>query len=47
MLEKRGEVAVEFDSIHSVQRAVEVGSLDRVIQARDLRRSIIEELDKE
>ena len=46
MLEKRGEVAVEFDGIHSVQRAVEVGSLDRVIQAKDLRRSIIEELDK-
>jgi len=46
MLEKRGEVAVEFDGIHSVQRAVEVGSLDRVIHAKDLRRSIIQELDK-
>ena len=36
---------MEFDQIHSVQRAVEVGSLDRVIQAQNLRKSIIEELD--
>jgi acetyl/propionyl-CoA carboxylase alpha subunit/acetyl-CoA carboxylase carboxyltransferase component len=46
MLEKRGEVAAEFDAIHSVQRAVEVGSLDRVITAAELRPAIIQELDQ-
>ena len=45
MLEKRGEVAVEFDTIHSVYRAVEVGSLDGVIPAKELRPAIIQELD--
>jgi acetyl-CoA carboxylase carboxyltransferase component len=45
LLEKRGEVAREFDGIHTVQRAVDVGSLDRVIAPESLRASIIEELD--
>ena len=45
MLEKRGEVASGFDQIHSVQRAVEVGSLDRVIKAQNLRLRIVEELE--
>ncbi len=40
-LEKRGEVATKFDGIHSVQRAVEVGSLDAVIEARHLRPAIV------
>ena len=35
--EKQGEVAREFDAVHSVQRACEVGSLDEVIRAKDLR----------
>lgn len=43
-LEKRGEVAQEFDGIHSVHRAVEVGSLDGVISAENLRPTIITEL---
>ena len=29
--EKLGEVAAEFDGVHSIQRAVEVGSVDAVI----------------
>jgi acetyl/propionyl-CoA carboxylase alpha subunit/acetyl-CoA carboxylase carboxyltransferase component len=45
LLEKRGEVAREFDGIHTVQRAVDVGSLDRVVAPEHLRSSIIEELD--
>ena len=38
--EKQGEVAREFDEVHSVQRACEVGSLDEVIPANDLRRRL-------
>ena len=29
--EKLGEMAAEFDRVHSVQRALEVGALDRII----------------
>ena len=39
--EKLGEVAEEFDRIHSIQRAVKVGSVDRIIPARDLRPWIV------
>ena len=44
--EKLGEVATEFDRIHSIHRAVEVGSVDAVIKAKDLRPRIIAELEK-
>ena len=40
--EKLGEVATEFDRVHSIQRAVEVGSVDAVISAAELRPRIIE-----
>jgi len=42
--EKLAEVAAEFDGVHSIHRAVEVGSVDRVISAADLRPAIIEAL---
>jgi acetyl-CoA carboxylase carboxyltransferase component len=45
-LEKQGEVAQEFDAIHTVHRATEVGSLDAVIQPHALRPAIIDVLDK-
>lgn len=45
-LEKQGELAQKFDSVHNVQRAVEVGSLDAVIQAERLRPTIIETLEQ-
>jgi acetyl/propionyl-CoA carboxylase alpha subunit/acetyl-CoA carboxylase carboxyltransferase component len=35
--EKLGEVASEFDGIHNIHRAVEVGSVDEVIGAHQLR----------
>lgn len=35
--EKLGEVAAEFDKIHNIRRAVEVGSVDAVIPAAELR----------
>ncbi len=44
-LEKQGEVAREFDAIHTVERAVQQGSLDRIIAPATLRPSIIEILE--
>ncbi len=35
--EKLGDVAAEFDAIHSVERAQAVGSVHRIIAAADLR----------
>ena len=39
-----GQVAQEFDAVHSIHRAVEVGSVDEIIEARALRPRIIEAL---
>jgi acetyl-CoA carboxylase carboxyltransferase component len=39
---KLGEVADEFDRIHSVHRALEVGSLDRIISAAELRPYLVD-----
>jgi hypothetical protein len=44
--EKLGELAGEFDSIHSVERAVEVGSVDRIIAAAELRPYLIEAVER-
>jgi acetyl/propionyl-CoA carboxylase alpha subunit/acetyl-CoA carboxylase carboxyltransferase component len=44
--EKLGEVAEEFDHIHSVQRALEVGSLDRIIPAATLRGYLIDAVER-
>ena len=44
--EKLGEVAAEFDRVHSIQRAVEVGSVDAIISAAELRPRIIEAIEK-
>ncbi|MSQ81750.1 MAG: hypothetical protein EXR77_02395 [Myxococcales bacterium] len=43
-LDKQAEVAREFDAIHSVARAVAVGSLDAVIAADRIRPELIERL---
>jgi acetyl/propionyl-CoA carboxylase alpha subunit/acetyl-CoA carboxylase carboxyltransferase component len=43
--EKLGEVAAEFDRVHNIHRAVEVGSVDAVIRAADLRPRIIEAIE--
>ena len=42
----RASVAAEFDSVHTVDRAVQVGSLDAVIAAKDLRPRIVEVLQQ-
>ncbi len=44
--EKLGELAAEFDAIHSVARAVDVGSVDRVIPASALRAELIETVER-
>ncbi|MBC6445761.1 ATP-binding protein [Actinokineospora xionganensis] len=43
--EKLGEVAGEFDRVHNIGRAVEVGSVDAVIRAAELRPRVIEAIE--
>ena len=43
--EKISEVAAEFDGVHDIHRAVEVGSVDKVIRAADLRPEIVAALE--
>jgi acetyl-CoA carboxylase carboxyltransferase component/biotin carboxyl carrier protein len=44
--EKLGEVADEFDRIHSVQRALAVGSLDRIVPVAALRPELIDAVER-
>ncbi len=44
--EKISEVAAEFDGIHDIHRAVEVGSVDAVIPAAKLRPEIISAIER-
>ena len=44
--EKLGELAAEFDAIHSVERAVEVGSVDRIVPAAALRPALIDAVER-
>jgi len=44
LLEKQAELASEFDSIHSVERALEVGSLEAIVEPEDMRGYLIGEL---
>jgi acetyl/propionyl-CoA carboxylase alpha subunit/acetyl-CoA carboxylase carboxyltransferase component len=44
--EKLGEVADEFDAIHTIQRARRVGSVDRIIPAAELRPYVIDALER-
>jgi acetyl-CoA carboxylase carboxyltransferase component len=46
-LEKQAELAEEFDKIHSVQRAKEVGSLESIVPAREMRAFLIRLLREE
>jgi acetyl/propionyl-CoA carboxylase alpha subunit/acetyl-CoA carboxylase carboxyltransferase component len=45
MLEKREELASEFDAVHSVERALRVGSLEEILPARSMRPYLIGLLD--
>ena len=44
--EKLGEVAAEFDDVHSVERALEVGSIDAIIPADQLRPHVIKAVER-
>ena len=44
--EKISEVAAEFDGIHDIHRAVEVGSVDAVVSAARLRPEIVEAIER-
>ena len=44
--EKLGEVADEFDHIHSVHRACQVGSLDRVVPTSGLRAYLVDAIER-
>jgi len=44
--EKLGEVATEFDTVHSVERAREVGSIDHIVRAQELRPYLIDAVER-
>jgi acetyl/propionyl-CoA carboxylase alpha subunit/acetyl-CoA carboxylase carboxyltransferase component len=44
--EKLREVAADFDGVHSIQRALAVGSVDRIVAAAELRPYIIDALNR-
>ncbi|MGZ4589583.1 MAG: ATP-binding protein [Actinomycetes bacterium] len=44
--EQLGQVAAEFDGVHSIQRAVAVGSVDAVIAASELRPHLIAAVER-
>jgi acetyl/propionyl-CoA carboxylase alpha subunit/acetyl-CoA carboxylase carboxyltransferase component len=44
--EKLGEVADEFDAIHTIERAQRVGSVDRIIPAAQLRPYLVDALER-
>jgi acetyl-CoA carboxylase carboxyltransferase component len=44
--EKLGEFAAEFDSIHSIERAVEVGSVERIVEPTRLRPYLIDAVER-
>jgi hypothetical protein len=41
-----GELAAKFDSIHSIERAVEVGSVSGIVAARSLRPYLIDAIER-
>jgi acetyl-CoA carboxylase carboxyltransferase component len=44
--EKLGEMAAEFDRVHSVQRALDVGALNRILPPADLRPYLIDAIER-
>jgi hypothetical protein len=44
--EKLGEMASEFDRVHSVQRALDVGALNYIIPAANLRPYLINAVER-
>ena len=46
LLAKQAELAAEFDAIHTVERARDVGSVEEIVAPNDLRRFLIARLDQ-
>jgi acetyl/propionyl-CoA carboxylase alpha subunit/acetyl-CoA carboxylase carboxyltransferase component len=44
--EKRGEFAAEFDAVHSVERAVQMGSVSRIIPPASLRPYLVDAVER-
>jgi hypothetical protein len=44
--EKLGEVAMEFDTVHSVERALKVGSVHRIVPADALRPYLVDAVER-
>src|SRR5579864_5538154 len=44
--EKLGEMAAEFDRVHSVQRALDVGALNRILPPAELRPYLIDAIER-
>ena len=44
--EKLGEMAAEFDAVHSVERALRVGALDRIVPPANLRPYLIDAVER-
>ena len=44
--EKLGEVAAEFEQIHNIERAREVGSVHTIVPAAQLRSYLIEAIER-
>ena len=44
--EKMGELAEEYDRVHSIERALRVGSVERVVAARELRPALIDAVER-
>jgi acetyl-CoA carboxylase carboxyltransferase component len=44
--EKRGEIADEFDGIHSIERARDIGSVDRIVEPSDLRPYLVDAVQR-
>jgi acetyl/propionyl-CoA carboxylase alpha subunit/acetyl-CoA carboxylase carboxyltransferase component len=46
LAEKRGEFAAQFDAVHSVERAVQMGSVSRILAPASLRPFLIEAVER-
>ena len=44
--EKMGELAAKFDAVHSIERAVEVGSVSSIVAASELRPYLVEAIER-
>jgi hypothetical protein len=44
--EKMGELAAKFDGIHSIERAVDVGSVNGIVAAEALRPYLVDAIER-